>query len=215
MAYVNDSIATLLDQRVLAIVRLPEYSRAVEVASALARGGIGVLELTLTGEGALAAIARVRETTGASVRVGAGTVLSARAAEAAVAAGAEFLVTPAIVPEVLAFGAEHDLPVLCGALSPTEVLGATTMGAAVVKLFPANLGGPSYLKALRGPFPDIRFMPTGGLSEENLQEYLRAGACAVALGGELVRASDIVAGNWDVITTRSRRVIELARSGVP
>ena len=146
---------------------MKRYHHAVEIAEALARGGLTVLEYTMSGEGALDCVTQVRATVGERVCVGAGTVLDAADAEAAIAAGARFIVTPAVVPDVIAVCRRRDVPIVCGALTPTEVLAASRAGADLVKLFPARLGGPAYVRDLLGPFPQLQLVATGGVSAEN------------------------------------------------
>lgn len=200
MSTVADRIVA---DKLVAIIRLKQYGQAVEVARALAAGGVRILEYTLTGEGCLAAIAAAREAMGAQICVGAGTVLSAADAEAAIDAGSEFLVTPAIVVPAIEVAVRRGVPILCGALTPTEVVTAHQAGADFVKLFPARAGGPQYLRDLLGPLPHIRLVPTGGVSAENAAAFLAAGAVAVAIGGNLVTEADVAAGNWGALQERA------------
>lgn len=200
MSTVADRIVA---DKLVAIIRLKQYGQAVEVARALAAGGVRILEYTLTGEGCLAAIAAAREAMGAQICVGAGTVLSAADAEAAIDAGSEFLVTPAIVVPAIEVAVRRGVPILCGALTPTEVVTAHQAGADFVKLFPARAGGPQYLRDLLGPLPHIRLVPTGGVSAENAAAFLAAGAVAVAIGGNLVTEADVATGNWGALQERA------------
>lgn len=197
----NDAI---LAERLVAIIRLKQYGRAVEVARALAAGGVRILEFTLTGEGACTAIAAAREALGETVVVGAGTVLGAADAEKAIAAGAQFLVTPAVSLPAIEVAHARGVPILCGALTPTEVVTAQQAGADFVKLFPARMGGPQYVRDLLGPLPGARLVPTGGVGPENARAFLEAGAVAVAIGGNLVSEQIVAAGNWDEVTERAR-----------
>jgi len=165
--------------RLLAIIRGTDPDAAVRSTVALAGEGVTLIEVSLTTPDAFGVISRARAELGADaepgVRVGAGTVVTAEDASRAAAAGADFAVTPAIVPGIQAI-AEHGLPLLCGALSPTEVVTAVTHGAVAVKLFPASLGGARYLRALRDPFPDVSFVPVGGVDADAAREYLAVGA---------------------------------------
>lgn len=194
----------ILAERLVAIIRLKQYGRAVEVARALVAGGVRILEFTLTGEGAVAAVAAAREALGEAAVVGAGTVLGAADAEEAIAAGAQFLVTPAVIVPAIEVARAHAVPILCGALTPTEVVIAHQAGADFVKLFPARLGGPQYLRDLLGPLPNVRLVPTGGVGPENARAFLEAGAVAVAIGGNLVAEQVVANGKWHEVTERAR-----------
>ncbi|MFG1914461.1 bifunctional 4-hydroxy-2-oxoglutarate aldolase/2-dehydro-3-deoxy-phosphogluconate aldolase [Micromonospora sp. NPDC048898] len=190
----------LLDElrthRLLAIVRGPDPAAALAAVLTLAESGVALVEVSLTGADALGVIRRARAALGPDHALGAGTVLSAEDARAAADAGAGFLVTPAIAPS-LAEGGRLGLPVLAGALTPTEVVQATAGGATAVKLFPASLGGPDYLGALRDPFPGTAFVPVGGIDADGARHYLDRGAVAVGVGspllGDAVRGGDLAA----------------------
>ena len=201
-------VLEILARRLIGIIRMKRYHHAVEIAEALARGGLTILEYTMSGEGALDCVTAVRAALGDRVCVGAGTVLDAAAAEAAIAAGARFLVTPAVVPEVIEVGRRRDVPVVCGALTPTEVLAAGRVGADLVKLFPARLGGPGYVRDLLGPFPQLQLVATGGVSAENARTFLDAGAVAVAVGGNLVSEQAVHEGRWAAIEANARACVE-------
>lgn len=193
-------LETILATKIVAIIRLDEYSRAVEVARALVAGGITALEFTLTGKGAVQAVAAVREALGEAACVGIGSVLRPEEAADAIAAGAQFLVTPALRPRVIEACVSRDTLVLSGGLTPTELLTAHEAGAALVKLFPARLGGPAYLKDLLAPLPFLKVVPTGGVGPENARAYLDAGAAALGIGGNLVAAKAVAAGDYAQIT---------------
>ena len=207
----NAVLSEILAQRLIGIIRMKHYHHAVEIAESLARGGLTVLEYTMSGEGALDCVAQVHAIFGDRVCVGAGTVLDADSAEAAIAVGAQFLVTPAVVPDVIEVGRRHDIPVICGALTPTEVLAATRAGADLVKIFPARLGGPAYIRDLLGPFPQMLFVATGGVSAENARAYLDAGAVAVAVGGNLVSEQAVNEGRWAAIEANARDCVEAVK----
>lgn len=176
----------LAQSRIVAILRGTTSAQVVAASRALVDGGVSCLEVTLTTEGALEAISELCSTLPGSVAVGAGTVLDAAQARAAIAAGATFLVSPAVCPDVIAAGNEAGVPSLPGAFTPTEILTAWRAGAAAVKLFPAASVGPDYLKLVRGPLADIPLVPTGGVRVADAASYLRAGAVAVGLGSTLV-----------------------------
>jgi 2-dehydro-3-deoxyphosphogluconate aldolase/(4S)-4-hydroxy-2-oxoglutarate aldolase len=197
----------ILAAKIVAIIRLEEYSRAVEVARALVDGGITALEFTLTGRGAVEAVSAVRHALGDAACVGVGSVLHAEDADAALSAGAEFLVTPAVRPTVIATAVSRGALVLAGGLTPTELLLAHEAGAELVKLFPARLGGPAYLKDLLAPLPFLKVVPTGGVSAENAREYLAAGAAALGIGGNLVPAKAVATGDYAHITATARACV--------
>lgn len=196
-------LETLRDDRALAVVRAPRIDDPVALCRALAAGGIRTVEFTFTTPG-------VEEIIAAAVAgdhdalVGAGTVTDARTAEAAIAAGARFLVTPGLSEGAAAVAREAGVPILLGALSPTEVMRAVELGAAAVKVFPASLVGPGYLRDLRGPLPGVPFVPSGGLDAGNARDWMAAGALAVTAGSSVVSAADIEAAAWDAVTDRAR-----------
>jgi len=183
--------APIVEGRVIAIARRLEPATLPAVAEALAANGIRVFEVTIDSPGAVESIRALAEGPLAErLLVGAGTVLSVGEAEAAVAAGARFLVTPHLDPELIGWAAERGIPILPGAFTPTEIVTAWRAGAAAVKLFPASVAGPAFIRDFRGPFPDIPLIPTGGVSIENAADFLRAGAVAVGLGSWLTGAGD-------------------------
>jgi 2-dehydro-3-deoxyphosphogluconate aldolase/(4S)-4-hydroxy-2-oxoglutarate aldolase len=197
-------IDQILVNKIVAIVRLDEYARAVDVARALANGGVFVLEFTLTGTGAIDAIGAVREALGDAVCVGVGTALHADDAHAAIDAGAQFVVTPAVRPKVISACVNRNTLVLAGGFTPTELLNAHEAGSQLVKLFPAQAGGPRYLKDVLAPLPFLRLVPTGGVSADNAREYLNAGAVAVGMGGNLVSNKLVAAEAWEQISATAR-----------
>lgn len=207
---VEDRPETLLPARQpIAIIRLPDLTHAVSLSRALVEGGIRVLEFTLTNRTALSALERVRADLPAEVLVGAGTVLDAEEARTSILSGAQFLVTPAYLPAVVAHGRQAGTPVLCGALTPTEILAAWQAGAALVKVFPAGRLGPSYIKDVRGPLPKIPLVPTGGVDLDNCAAFLDAGAYTVAVGSSLIDLPLVAAQDWQGLTARARQFVEV------
>ncbi|MQY30867.1 bifunctional 4-hydroxy-2-oxoglutarate aldolase/2-dehydro-3-deoxy-phosphogluconate aldolase [Nocardia aurantia] len=187
--------------RALTVVRAPHIPDPRALADTLAGAGIRAVELTFTTPGVVEAL---RAAAGSAIAVlGAGTVLTAEQAEAAVAAGARFLVTPGLRPEVAKVAARHDVPVVMGALTPSEVLQALDLGAAAVKIFPARLFGPGYLADLRGPFPDVPLIPSGGVDTGNAAEFLTHGAIAVSAGTGVVPPAAVAAARWNEIAARA------------
>ncbi|WP_246862352.1 bifunctional 4-hydroxy-2-oxoglutarate aldolase/2-dehydro-3-deoxy-phosphogluconate aldolase [Nocardioides sp. SYSU D00065] len=193
------------DAGVVAVLRAPSAGVAVSAVDALVAGGVTGIEITFSTPDAPAAIREVARRYGDAVVLGAGTVRSEVQAQEAAEAGAQFLVCPgtdeSLASAMIATGAA----VCLGALTPSEVMTAARLGAHVVKVFPASVGGPSYLKALRAPFPDVAMMPTGGVNAGNVAQWLDAGAVAVGAGGELCPLDAMVAGRWDEIEAQARR----------
>ena len=188
---------------ILAVVRAPSTESAIRGAAALLEGGVTGLEITYSTPDAPAVIRALRAEYGDKIYLGAGTVLTRVQAEDAVDAGAEFLVSPGTVAAtVTAMKATGSL-VMAGALTPTEVLTAVGLGADVVKIFPASLGGPSYFRALRGPLPDVPLMPTGGVTPGNIGDWFDAGAVAVGAGGDLCSTADLAAGRYDLVREKA------------
>jgi len=180
----------VVDGRVIAIGRNLDPERALRIGQVLAATGVPAFEVTLQGAGALDAIRDLSDRLGERLLVGAGTVLDLEGAEAAVGAGARFLVMPVTDVAIVRWAVERGVPVFPGALSPTEVLTAWRAGASAVKLFPASVGGPALLRELRGHLPDIPLMPTGGVTAENAGALIDAGAVAVGVGSWLTGAPD-------------------------
>lgn len=197
----------VLDLGIVSIIRSSSSDQLVDVAEALLAGGIDVIEVTFTVPGVLDVISSIRDRMGDRILLGAGTVLDAESARAAMLAGAEFIVTPTVSLEVAQMCRRYDKLVMCGAMTPTEILAAWDAGSDIVKVFPADVGGPSFLKAVHGPLPHIRLLPTGGVNLDTLPAFVRAGAAAVGLGSALVERNALERGDMD-------RVRELAAAYV-
>lgn len=198
---------------VVAIIRLRGAAAPDPLLDALVEGGVTSLEVTATTPDALATVERWRGRR-PEARVGVGTVRTPDDARAAISAGAAFLVTPTTVPEVLAVAREYDVPVACGALTPTEIDHAWRLGADVVKVFPvAAVGGPDYLRAVREPLPDVPLLPTGGVGPDNLPAYAAAGAVGLGVGGSLVSEAAVVEGRWDDLRARARALTDAWKDG--
>ena len=170
-------------------------------------GGLCNIEITMNTAGAAEQIQLVRNLAGSEVNVGAGTVCTLAALDNALAAGAGFIVTPVVVEEVIRECVKRGVPVFPGALTPTEVHRAWQLGATMVKLFPADCFGPSYIKMIKAPLNEVRIMPTGGISTDNIAEFRRAGAEAFGLGSPLFNSEQVAAGNWDWIQSQTERYI--------
>ncbi|SEB75897.1 2-keto-3-deoxy-phosphogluconate aldolase [Paramicrobacterium humi] len=190
--------------RVIAVVRAPSPEVAVDACDALVRGGVTGLEITYSTPDAPRVIRELDERYGDSVLLGAGTVTSARDAERAAEAGARFLVSPGTRPALTQAMLATGTLVMTGALTPSELMEAVELGSHVVKIFPASLGGPAFLGALRAPFPDVPLMPTGGVTPDNVAAWFAAGAIAVGAGGDLVPGTALTNGDFDEIERRAR-----------
>lgn len=194
------------------IVRTPSPDDASAAAEAIIRGGIGIAEITMTVPGAIHVMESVAAKYGADVLLGAGTVLDPETCRAAILAGAEFIVTPSLDPRVIEMARRYSKACFPGALTPTEAVTAWQAGADMVKIFPCGpVGGPQYIKALKGPLPQIEFVPTGGVNLQNAGDFIRAGASAIAVGSELVNVSALRAGRFDEITATAAKFIEAVR----
>ncbi len=204
----KEILATITGAGLVPIVRTSSADAAIRAVEAIHAAGVAVAEITMTVPGALRALEKLADRFGGEVLLGAGTVLDPETARACMLAGAEFFVTPALRVATIEMAHRYSKPIFPGALTPTEVLTAWEAGADAVKVFPCgNVGGPKYIKALKGPFPQIEMVPTGGVNLETAGEFLKAGACAVAVGSELVDAASVREGRFDVIEERARQYV--------
>ncbi len=205
----------LIRQGAVAVVRLADSEKLIKVVEAVAAGGVTAIEITLTTPGAMELIAEVSSVFGDSIVLGVGTVLSRNDAEAAIDAGARYVVSPIFNPEVVGASLARGIPALPGAMTPTEIQTAMDAGAGIVKIFPANAVGMDFFKAVLAPMPHCRLMPTGGVTLENAGDWIRAGACAVGVGSALISRELVDGGQFDVLTQRAatlKRSIEEARA---
>lgn len=191
----------------MAIIRMPDPAALRAVVDALAEGGVRALEVTMTVPRAIELIAEIAPTLPGDFLFGAGTVLDGETVRRAVDAGAQFIVSPVFRRDVISAAHEAGVPVMPGCFTPTEILEAWDMGADIVKVFPATSVGPGYLKDVRGPLPQVKLMPTGGVSIDNAGDWLRAGAVAVGVGSALVDTKAIAAKNFNVISDNARRIV--------
>lgn len=198
---------------VIAVIRGESAADAVEVSEALIEGGIGAIEITFTTPDAGSALSELRNRHGDDVLLGAGTITEASHVEEAHSRGASFLVSPGSVPELVEMMLQTGLATIPGTLTPTEIQQALGLGVPALKIFPGSLGGPGYLKALRGPFPQTRFMPTGGVSESNAADWFAAGAHAVGVGGSLAPKRLDSDAEREEIVSGARRMIEEVHRG--
>ena len=207
----QDDLARVLDTGIVAILRAKSGELLVDVAEALAAGGVDVIEITFTVPRADQILRQLTDKLGDRVLLGAGTVLDTETARIALLAGAQFLVSPTVNFDVIEMCQRYDKLSMPGAFSPTEVLAAWQAGADVVKVFPCDVLGPGYLKSLHGPLPQIRLLPTGGVNLETAASYLRAGACALGLGGALVESKAVAAGDLTRIESLARQFVDIVQ----
>jgi 2-dehydro-3-deoxyphosphogluconate aldolase/(4S)-4-hydroxy-2-oxoglutarate aldolase len=201
----------MIDCGVVAVMRAPTGEMLADVAEALLAGGVVAIEVTFTVPGAHRVLEQVADRLGDQILLGAGTVLDPETARTALLAGAQFIVAPTVNLRVIELCRRYDKVVLPGALTPTEVLTAWENGADIVKVFPSELTGPGYLKALHGPLPQVRLMPTGGVNLQTAAHFLRAGACALGIGGALVERKAVAGGDMAHIESLARQYVEIVR----
>ena len=206
------AVARLREVGIIPIIRAASADVAMPVAEALLQGGLPIVEITMTVPHAIDAIRAVAKRFAGKVLLGAGTVTDAETARRAVDAGAEFIVTPCVAPEVIEAAHRTGVAVLPGALTPTEVFEAFRLGGDMVKVFPVqSVGGAAYLRALRGPFPDIPLVPTGGVSPENIGEMFKAGAAAVGVGSELISQDALARRDYAAIGSLAKQFLAAVR----
>ena len=208
----NDILTSILESGLVAIIRSDRPQGLFETASALAEGGVKALEITLTTPGALVAISNLATASKGKFIVGAGSVLDAESARAAILAGAEFLVMPNLNTGAIELAKRYGKIICPGALTPTEIVNAQQAGADLIKIFPASSLGPGYIKAILAPLPQVCLVPVGGINLENVADYFRAGAAAVGVGGSLVSSKLICQGDWAAITELARKYVRVVQS---
>jgi 2-dehydro-3-deoxyphosphogluconate aldolase/(4S)-4-hydroxy-2-oxoglutarate aldolase len=202
----------ILESGLVAIVRAPSADEALQIVEAIHAGGVGVIEVTMTVPGAIPLLEVLSKKIGSKVLLGAGTVLDPETARACILAGAEFLVSPNLNPKVIELTRRYSKVSIPAGLTPTEVITAWESGADFVKVFPCgNLGGADYLKALKAPLPQVDMIPTGGVGLDTLAGFFKAGASAVAVGGELVDKKAVQEKKWDVITATARKFADAVK----
>lgn len=210
LALLQDSMYTSSLGKVIAVIRASKMVQAYQMAKAVAAGGMQLIEITWNSDRADQLINQLRSELPTCI-VGTGTLLTLEQMEQAVAAGAQFLFTPHVDPAMIQAAAKMSIPIIPGALSPTEIVTAWSMGASCVKVFPVQaLGGVSYIKSLQAPLGHIPLIPTGGVTLANAEEFIAAGAIAVGLSGDLFPQPLVAAQNWEAITQRARNFMQLA-----
>jgi len=203
----KEVLARILEEGVVPVIRVSSAEEAFEVSRAIREGGVSVIEVAMTTPGAMEAIREVSRKFPEAM-LGAGTVLDPETARAALLHGARFLVSPSLNPEVIKMSSRYGAVSIPGALTPTEILAAWEAGADLVKVFPiAQVGGPDYIRAIRGPFPQIPLVPTGGVNLQNAGELIRAGAEAIGVGGELVDRKAVARKEYSVVAENARKFL--------
>jgi len=204
----KEALAKILEEGVVPVIRVASAQEAFEVAKAIHEGGISVIEVTMTVPGAMDVIKEVSQKFGKNVLLGAGTVLDPETARAALINGAQFLVSPSLNLDVIKMSSRYSAVVIPGALTPTEILTAWEAGADLVKVFPiAQVGGPAYIRAVKAPLPQIPLVPTGGVNLQNAGEFIKAGAAAIAAGGELVDKKAVAEKKYSVVTENAQKFL--------
>ncbi len=210
----KEILDSIINIGVVPVVRTGSAESAVRAVEAVFKGGIRAAEITMTVPGALRALEKVADEFGDRITLGAGTVLDPETARVCMLAGAQFLVTPLLNSRCIEMANRYSKVITAGALTPTEVLAAWEAGADIVKIFPCGaMGGPKYIRALKAPFPEIEMIPTGGVTLETTAELLKAGACAVAVGSDLIDVKNMAEGHFEVFVERARKFLaEVARA---
>jgi len=207
----EDKLRRVLDSGIVAVVRSPDSNQLVEVARALAEGGVTTVEITMSVPNALDVLRQVRQSFGDKLLLGAGTVLDPETARAVLLAGAEFIVAPTVNLDVIRLCQRYDKLVMPGAFTPTEILAAWEAGADIVKVFPADVLGPAFFKAMKGPLPQIKLMPTGGVDLTTAAKFLDAGACCLGIGSQLVDPKLVAERNFTRIRELARQYAAVVR----
>jgi 2-dehydro-3-deoxyphosphogluconate aldolase/(4S)-4-hydroxy-2-oxoglutarate aldolase len=201
------TVEAIQQSGVVAVIRMKDAAKLRAVVDAIAAGGVRAIEVTMTVPGAVDLIRTLARSLPTDILLGAGTVTDAATARAVIDAGARYVVSPVFRREVIAACHERDVAVAPGCFTPTEILDAHECGADVVKVFPATALGPQFIKDVRGPLPQVRLMPTGGVSLDNAGDWIRAGAVAVGVGSALLDGKAIDEGRYDVLTNNARRIV--------
>jgi 2-dehydro-3-deoxyphosphogluconate aldolase/(4S)-4-hydroxy-2-oxoglutarate aldolase len=212
MTHTREAVVAEIERcGVVAIIRMKEPGKVAAVVEALLEGGVRVLEVTMTVPGAVELIGQLASTLPPELVLGAGTVLDSETAERVIDAGARFLVSPVLRLPLIETAVKRGVPITPGCFSPTEILTAWEAGADIVKVFPATALGPGFLKDVHGPLPQVKLMPTGGVTVDNAGDWIRGGAVAVGVGSALLDAAALASGNFTKITDNARRIIENVR----
>jgi 2-dehydro-3-deoxyphosphogluconate aldolase / (4S)-4-hydroxy-2-oxoglutarate aldolase len=204
----NEVVARIMESGVVAVIRMKDSNRLLKVIEAVRQGGVKCIEITMTVPGAVEIIRQMSKSVSSDILLGAGTVVDEGTANQVIDAGASFVVGPILNLGVVSLCAKRDVAVMPGCYTPTEILSGWNAGADIIKVFPATSLGPKYFKDLRGPFPEIRLMPTGGVTVDNVGEWISAGACAVGVGSDLLDKQAIDEERYEVLTERASRMVK-------
>ena len=208
----DEVLRIILDTKVIAVIRMADANKLAKVVAAIQEGGVKAVEITMTTPGALDVIKIMSEEKIPGVLIGAGTVLDSETAASVIHAGADFVVSPILNKKMIRLCNRYGKLVVPGALTPTEIMKAWERGADIVKIFPATSLGPRYFKDIKGPLPQVRLMPTGGVDLKNASEFIRNGACCVGIGTALLDKKAIQNGDWGVLTKKAEGLIESIRN---
>lgn len=206
----QERLAQLLDRKVIAVIRMTDTDRLMDVIAAIQKGGVEWIEITMVVPDAIDVLKEVSQRGGSAV-IGAGTILDPETARLAILAGAEFIVSPILNLEVIKLAHRYDRLAIPGAFTPTEILTAWEAGADVVKIFPATALGPAFVKDVQGPLPQIKLCPTGGVTVENAGEFIAAGAACVGVGTDLLDKAAIAEGRYELLTRRAEQLVANTR----
>lgn len=204
----SEILRRLVDPGVIAVIRADSSQQLLQVAAALKEGGVCAMEVTMTTPNAIEVIREVCVRFGNEVLMGVGTVLDPETCRTALLAGADYVVTPVLRPAVIEMCRRYGRPIICGAYTPTEILTAWEAGADFVKVFPAESLGPSYIKAIKAPLPQVEIIPTGGVDVNTAGDFIRAGCAAVAAGSSLVSKKILQSQDWPSLTAAARQLVE-------
>jgi 2-dehydro-3-deoxyphosphogluconate aldolase/(4S)-4-hydroxy-2-oxoglutarate aldolase len=209
----HQALAIMEDSGIIAIMRAQSSAQLLQAADAIKEGGVQAIEVTMTTPGALDVIREARARYGEEVLFGAGSVLDAETARAAILAGSQFIVGPTLNLDLVTLCRRYSIPVVPGAYTPTEAITAWEAGADMVKIFPASVGGPSYIKAIKAPLPQLKLCPVGGVNLETAAEFIRKGAATLGVGSALINQKLLDEGDFDALTERARRLVEEVEKG--
>jgi len=198
----------VLERKVVAVLRVKEKDKLQSVIEAIYAGGISIAEITMTVPNAIKLIERMSENLSGDIIIGVGSVLNSKTAEDAIKAGAKYVVSPIFKKEIIDIAHEHNVPAMPGCFTPTEIQSAFEYGADIVKVFPADVAGMDFFKAILAPMPHLRLMPTGGVTQTNAGEWLKAGACAVGIGSALLDKKSIQDNNYSKLTENARTIMK-------
>jgi len=212
MSQREEILNRILETKAIAVIRMADSAKLIQVVEAILEGGVECVEITMTVPGAIQVIEDVCREIGDRALIGSGTVMDSDTARQTMETGAQFVVGPIFNPEVVEITHQHDCVVIPGAFSPAEIVTAWNAGADVVKIFPATVLGPKYIKDVRGPLPQIRLCPTGGVTVDNAGDWIKAGAACVGIGSDLLDKQAIQDDRFEVLTERARLMVASIQS---